>query len=129
MRQSREITTHHINEANRELKIIALGAPGPGGAAHLYEIGGFVLPGGNKDMADCVALHFQNGAIKEAGVNGITHEALIAVLLDRLTAFQDGPYRCEDNAEAIKHLVLASSALGNRTAARTERGVEGTMKV
>ena len=40
----------------------------------------------------CFEIRFQNGPIAEAGVNGLTHEALLAVLEDRLVGFQSGPY-------------------------------------
>lgn len=112
-----EVFTHQVNEANRALRIVATDELGPGGAHHAYEItGGAAVP---------TFLRFQNGAIKEAGVNGITHEALIAVIIDRLEAFQAGPYRCRENALAITKLEEAAQWLGHRTAMRERRGVEG----
>lgn len=129
----REIATHQVNAVNDELALFASDDPGPGGANHQYIIKlaswSAAKPGADPHMAFGVMLPFQNGAIKEAGVNGITHEVLIAIILDRLCSFQNGPYQCEENADAIKYLVLARAALGNRTANRSERGVEGTMKV
>lgn len=123
-----EVTSHRVNDANNQLKIVATDEPGPGGAYHRYLIEGYDgrrNPSGTAMVRDGTLLVFQNGGIKEVGVNGITHEALIAVLLDRLTAFQAGPFACEENAEAMKHLILAREALHNRTRKRTERGVEG----
>lgn len=131
----REVTSHQgFGSGNAALKIEA-DDPGPGGASHTYKISGFSrkidIGVARQQIVEVIAvtLDFQNGAIKEAGVNGITHEALIAILLDRLCSFQNGPYQCEENADAIKYLILARAALGNRTANRSERGVEGTMKV
>lgn len=63
------------------------------------------------------------------GVNGITHEALIGILLDRLEAFQAGPYANPYNEAAVMHLRSALEALHSRTRARMQRGVEGTMQV
>lgn len=37
-------------------------------------------------------------SIAEVGTNGITHEALLAVLIDRLQSFQRGEYSCCDLA-------------------------------
>lgn len=71
---------------------------------------------------------FQNGPVKEngEGVNGVTHEALLAVLIDRLEGFQAGPYACPENARAILLLQDAMATLHTRTMKREARGVEGT---
>lgn len=133
-----EIHDHKINPANETLRIAATDEPGPGGAFHRYEISGFDLgavPSSAEpdatydDNSSGVTLFFQNGAINEVGVNGITHEALIAIVLDRLRAFQGGPYACRENALAITKLEEAQHWLHHRTLARMVRGVEGTMKV
>lgn len=133
-----EIHDHKINPANEKLRIAATDEPGPGGAYHRYEISGFDLGGVTSstepdatydDNASGVTLFFQNGAINEVGVNGITHEALIAIVLDRLRAFQGGPYACRENALAITKLEEAQHWLHRRTLVRMSRGVEGTMKV
>lgn len=116
----REITEHEQNAANRVLHITADGA-GPGGASHRYVV---TIPGKSSHVLD-----FQNGAIAEAGVNGLTHEALIAIVLDRLRSFQEGPYKCRDNALAITKLEEALMWLNHRTREREARGVEGTMEV
>jgi hypothetical protein len=73
-------------------------------------------------------LSFQNGpiAVDGNGVNGITHEALIAVLMDRLRAFQAGPYANNYNYEALVALAHAQERLQARTKERMARGVEGT---
>ena len=76
-----------------------------------------------------VTLAFQNGPIGEAGVNGITHEALLAVLIDRLRGFQGGPFRSDHNSMVLSHLSAALGALNERTRERQERGVEGTNQV
>jgi hypothetical protein len=72
---------------------------------------------------------FQHGPIKEVGTNGITHEALIEVLIDRLEGFQSGGYACLENQQALDALQVAKSALRTRTKARVARGVEGTHEV
>lgn len=72
---------------------------------------------------------FQNGAIKEAGVNGVMNEDLLVMVLTRLEHFQQSEFRCNDNHMAIAHIQKTLEWLRNRTVGREERGVEGTHKV
>lgn len=74
-------------------------------------------------------VHFQNGPIKETGINGVMDENLIAIVIDRLQGFQTGPYASRENALALTHLETAMLWLNRRTALREARGVEGTHKV
>jgi hypothetical protein len=79
-----------------------------------------------EEMAPIVcSLSFQNGPIKEAGVNGIQNEPIIALLIDRLE-FLDNTFPSEFNKNAIMHLNEALKSLKARTANRVDRGVEGT---
>lgn len=73
-------------------------------------------------------LGFQNGPIKEEGVNGVTQEALTAIVQHRLECFQNGPYACHDNQMALDRLHEAKHWLFKRTLDRMQRGVEGTHK-
>jgi hypothetical protein len=136
----RELTRHVVNPANDKLKIAVLDEPGAGGANHRYDITGFdaatnpsaevgevPLVGFRADDR-CIIL-FQNGPIPEAGVNGVTHEALLAIIEDRLLSFQRGPFACKENAEAAYHVGEALRALHQRTLKRMVRGVEGTHTV
>ncbi len=66
---------------------------------------------------------------QEAGPNGITHEALLEVVLDRLRAFQRGKCACRENAIAITHLEEALLWLQQRTRDRIRRGVEGKVNI
>ena len=97
-----------------------------GGASHDY----FVRCNGSPALHTQIAftISFQNGPRNEHGVNGITEEALIDILLDRLNAFQAGEYKCRENALVITKLEEAKHWLQHRTANRTARGVEGTME-
>lgn len=118
----REITTHKINECNEALKIQVLDEPGQGGACHRYVIK-FEVKDGSREAW---GIGFQNGPIKEVGVNGITHEALLAILIDRLRGFQSGAYACYENEAALMYLEHALAWLHRRTREREARGVEGT---
>ena len=75
--------------------------------------------------ARTVALEFQRGPVKQHGVNGLTNEALLAVLIHR-TCYLDAQFPCAENTQAICAMVRALEALEARTAQRLERGVEGT---
>lgn len=120
----RTITDHKLHGLNDALDINVLDEPGQGGACHEYEID---LVGGAPDSGGCkTKISFQNGPIKEAGVNGISGEALIAIVIDRLRSFQEGDYACRDNAIALTHLEDALMRLQKRTRDRLARGVEGT---
>ena len=118
----REITTHKVNGCNDQLAIQVLDEPGQGGACHVYDIH-------TPDCNVACVINFQNGAIAEAGTNGVTHEALLAVIIDRLQGFQRGPYACRENALALTKLEEALHWLHHRTRQRVARGVEGTHTV
>ena len=131
----RELTEHKVNPANDTLTIDVMDEPGQGGACHLYRISGYnhgsnpSLLGNNLDPILATCILFQNGPIAEVGVNGVTHEALLAILVDRMRSFQAGPYACRENAIALTKLEEAQHWLHHRTKARMGRGVEGTHKV
>ena len=125
----REITSHRINPANDRLKVEVTDEAGSGGANHRYVVSGFATasnPSANATTAERAEFLFQNGPIAEAGVNGITHEVLIAILIDRLQSFQRGPFSSRENALALTKLEEAAHWLHHRTAQRIARGVEGT---
>lgn len=69
---------------------------------------------------------FQNGAIKEAGVNGVMGEDLIAMVICRLEYFNQSEFSCRENSMAITKLEEALLWLRKRTMGREQRGVEGT---
>lgn len=139
----RKITDHKVNGLNEAIDINASDSPGPGGANHKYDLIGKAeeIPGiGLRPFG--VNLRFQNGPIsKPEDMNGITNEALIAVVIDRMRGFQfqrkedgsfdeakRGVYACKENACALTHLEEALMWLQKRTRDRMARGVEGTMK-
>lgn len=121
------LTTHVVNPANDRIKIAVMDDPGQGGACHVYYVT-WENPPGQEDP-NAVTLSFQNGPIAEVGVNGITHEVLLAVLEHRLEGFQSGEYACQENAEALLAIRHAQEVLQKRTRDRMARGVEGTHQV
>ena len=109
---------------HRFTNVICTDGPGQGGACHEYEVGS--VEEGNPVSYGRIS--FQNGPIKEVGVNGCHHEDLLAIVLDRLEYFQKGEYSCRENALALNKIQEAMHWLNHRTTARQERGVEGTHK-
>jgi hypothetical protein len=132
----RKIETHKVNPANDVLDIMVMDAPGSGGACHRYDITGFDTANnpaaadehGYRASFSRLPVVFQNGPIGEAGANGVTHEALLAILIDRLEHFQAGPFANDYNAAALAHLQSAQGCLLDRTRERMARGVEGTQQ-
>jgi len=114
----RKITDHIANPVNDRIDISVMDEPGAGGAHHHYAVD----VDGSENGLD---IHFQNGAIAENGVNGVTQEVLLAVVIDRLRCFQAGPFNCKENASALLHSEAALDALKSRTMERMARGVEG----
>jgi hypothetical protein len=133
--EPRKLNDHIVpgDSANHQLEIFVHDAPGAGGAHHAYGIHGFnteTNPSVGWEYLGknyySIPILFQNGPIKEVGVNGVTHEALLAILIDRMRSFQKGPYSCRENAIALTHLEEALMWLQRRTVERIKRGVEGT---
>ncbi len=129
----RQLTDHitPTNALNEALTITVLDEPGQGGACHQYSI---TLPDWTRNPDGSAPHHvwdiaFQNGPIKEFGLNGLSQEAFLAILIDRLRGFQSGQFACADNAEALTHLGGALECLHRRTKERVARGVEGTNKL
>jgi len=132
----RAIEHHKINPANDTLDINVVDAPGSGGANHLYMISGFNTESNPSDPftkrhgspAEHATVLFQNGPINEVGVNGVTQEALLAIVIDRLRSFQAGPFSSRENALALTKCEEALHWLQQRTLDRMRRGVEGQTK-
>ena len=99
----RELTSHKVNPVNDMLTVTAHDDPGPAGASHNYSI---MQPNGQGPT-----IRFQNGPINENGVNGITHEALMAIIIDRFEGFQAGPFENTDNAAVLVHMKSALRAM------------------
>jgi hypothetical protein len=70
-------------------------------------------------------IDFQEGPIKENGVNGVCNEDLICMVIARLQGFQASEFSCRENALALTALEEALLWLRKRTMGREKRGVEG----
>jgi hypothetical protein len=124
------IHDHETNPANASIRVQA-DEPNPdnGNASHYYDI--FDQNGGVLG-----SMKFQYGPIdatdpngKVIGVNGLTHEVLLAIIIDRLRGFQTSKYACRENALTLTKLEEALHWQLHRTRNRIARGVEGTHTV
>jgi hypothetical protein len=124
----RKLTDHKLPGLNEAIDINVTDEPGAGGACHRYNID--VATRHVENIGDIpkwrTEVRFQNGPVQEAGANGISQEALLAVVIDRLRSFQSGPYACRENAVALTKCEEAMMWLQKRTRDRLARGVEGT---
>ena len=122
--------TDHIASGDQavQLNITVMDEPGAGGANHAYHIDWQtdISHDPTTVMPNSLDIHFQEGPIKEFGVNGVTQEGLLAIVIDRLRSFQAGPFACDENAVALKFCENALQVLQTRTRLRMARGVEGT---
>jgi hypothetical protein len=129
----RTISDHIVSgDQAVQLEVRVVDAPGAGGANHVYQVHGADLKKNpananvsDEDIPHWVEILFQNGPIKESGVNGLTQEVLIAIVIDRLRSFQAGPFSCRENAIALTHFEEGLMWLQRRTVDRIRRGVEG----
>lgn len=128
--KARELTDHQIDPSAsywQRLDIAVLDKPGHGNACHRYVI---FHPNDdfNQELNSSMAqyINFQDGPIKEFGINGVTQETLLTIVIDRLRGFQSGDFACRENAIALTHIETALMWLQNRTRKRLARGVEGT---
>lgn len=71
-----------------------------------------------------VAVDFQHKTVSEDGVNGLTNEALLSILIHR-TKTLDDKFPCNENKQAIEYMENALNAFESRTRDRVKRGVEG----
>ena len=93
--------------------------PDAGGASHAYKVR-------LADGADVASVQYQRGARNlPDSVVGVLDEHLLMIVMDRLRAFQAGPFAHESNARALAYIEAASHALKERAAERRARGVLG----
>lgn len=120
------MTSHKVDGLNNNLDIMVMDEPGHGNANHRY-----VISRSNKfviaDGPYCEII-FQNGPVTEEGPNGVSNEALLAVVEHRLKCFQSGDYSCRENAIALTKVQEAILWLHARTRDRIARGVEGKLE-
>jgi hypothetical protein len=108
------INTHKVEGQRRNVNVLAVESYDKGGTEYAILGDGVVT-----------TLVFQHGPIPQTGLNGVTNEALLAIIADRLERFQQGEFPCQENESALHHTKMALDRLRARTKNRIERGVEG----
>ncbi len=69
---------------------------------------------------------FQDGPVPEHGVNGLTNEALLAILIHRTNILNER-FPCNENSEALVLMTQAKQVFESRTKRRQAAGIEGKM--
>ncbi len=122
----RELFDHRNNKFNREHVIVKTADLRSSDNAHHKYVIEVTRDAPKPDwIAERCELNFQNGGLKEVGPNGITDQALIAIVLDRVRSFNDGPFRCRENSMMITKLEEALMWGEKRGNDRARRNVEG----
>ena len=122
----RNIETHKVagDYFGEKTKVQAISGKGNGGADFKYRISAGI---NGKDECRDVIIRFQQGN-PEDQINGISNEALLAVVLDRLEGWQSGDFPSPDGRLLIAHLATALDLMQKRTKDRIERGVIGKLE-
>ncbi len=123
--KTRTIDTHHDGHGLNEVLAISADAQDPkaGGASHTYHVE-HTSPASVKTVVG--SLQFQHGPRNVQGSqDGLTEAAVLAILIDRLRGFQDGEFKCRENAIVLTHLEEALMWVKERAHARAKRGVLG----
>ena len=87
-------------------------------------------PAGGVSSGVGFTISWQNGPLgrgeERKAPNGAFVETVLDAIIKRIQFYQNGKFVCEENALAIKHLMLAAEALDSRIRNRENRKVEGT---
>jgi hypothetical protein len=94
--------------------------PGVGGACHHYRVTYLRGPSALFAKWHC---KFQEGPPGTEGINGVTDEVLLAIVLDRLEGLQSGASACDENASAMHCVEQAMQWLRILAENRLARGV------
>lgn len=112
--------------AKRGIEVLVGEQPGLDNACFIYKIGRAKPINKPHDFMEFGFIKFQDGPIRENGVNGCQNEDLIAIVINRLKLLQKGKFPCKENRIAIASLQDTLYWLDERTKDRIKRGVEGT---
>ena len=122
----REIFDHHDGHGLTESIKIEADEPGPGGASHHYTavMTPAVLAGARFEP---LKVQFQKGPRGEKESSpGIVEAVLLAIVIDRMRAFNAGEYKCRENALVMTKCEEALHWLKHRADDRAKRKVLGT---
>lgn len=123
---NRKIFSHIVEGEVFPLSIVAYGDRSVANAQNNYTIIGLVQVGTEMFQGD-TDIQFQNGNPLEVGPNGVTMEALLAIVADRLECLQSGKFACPENQAALFDVRGALEALQSRTRDRIARDVKNKL--
>ena len=111
-----------IQKRQKLNNIFRMDNKGPGGAYHKYMICA------NDELGTTFPfIQFQCGPRTAPGsTRGLIDSDLLEIVRDRLSAFQEGDFACDENAKALEHVEIALMYLNKRVEDRLERQVLGT---
>lgn len=112
---SQVLTLHHTEDTVMNLNVTAIPIVRYGIPSFKYTVS---VPYGKKDdeYQFIKELVFHVGNPAKYGINGLTNETLMAIMIHRLTGFQENPIsNCIENQDAIDHLSKALEAMQKRT--------------
>lgn len=113
-----------IQKRNKLNTVYRTGDVGPGGAYHDYII---VSDGFDYEELAICNVNFQKGPRMEPNSrHGVLDTDLLEIVRDRLTFFQAGPYSCQENEMALRHVEEALLWMNKRVEDRADRNVLGT---
>jgi hypothetical protein len=106
---TRELTAHKTVCGFYQPNIIVHGNYGLGGSGYLYQI-----------------CYGDEGLVTQARLHrNATNEALLAVVIDRLSFLQDEPFTCEEYRDAFKHANAALLCLRRRVMGHRANAASG----
>lgn len=113
VRQTDVIDSHHVKGYAFNIDIKAVPVERYGIPTYTYKL--IKEYDGKPGYQFIKELSFQTGDPKVYGINGVTNEALLAIMIHRLQGFQNNPKTyCVENSEAISYMELAMGALHSR---------------
>lgn len=119
----RAITSHNVPGLETGIRISAPSESDTEPSNRLYLVSGFNSRNNPAFKAvstvafneDLQGFAFVNNVDENGVPNGLTLEALTAILIDRLEVFQSGPFACDENDVAMVHYKAALNVLHQRT--------------
>lgn len=111
-----------IQKRQKLNNIFRMDNKGPGGAYHKY-----MICTNDESGTTFPCIQFQCGPrTAPESTRGIIDSDLLEIVRDRLSAFQEGDFACDENAKALEHVEIALMYLNKRVEDRLERQVLGT---
>lgn len=126
MGKTREITDHHDGHGLAESITIEADDLDPNGgmASHRYLV--YMRSDPESEAAMVATIQFQQGPRNVAGSKaGVLDSVLLAIVIDRMRAFNAGPFSTRENSLVMTKCQEALHWLKHRADERAQRGVLG----